>query len=577
MINKIWKPVFVACTIGCLASCSDQMDYNEYNIYDKDYITQNFANVGGFMSDIYNTVDYDFGNYSSGAMQASATDESEYSIMGNGIEDFYNGAWGPTNAKNGIWNSMYAGIKTCNHVIHELQGLTFDELKLNSDYAAQLHRYENYKYESRFMRAYFYVCLVRQYGDVPLVTTEISAEEANAVKRTAADEVFKFILDECNEIQSKITEDYSDLGQFATGSEETGRADKLAVLALKARAALYWASPLFNATGDKERYKTAALYTKELLEAAENRGKGLTANYADLWAAASFNTASIMKEILFGRRYGSAGSAGDNLVETNNYPAGIEGGAGGNCPTQNLVDAYDMINGKSINEAGSGYDEQNPYKDRDPRLAATVAVNGDQWPTYSGAAKIETFQGGINGEPLTGATPTGYYLKKLCNGAISLASNSKFTASRHTWLTFRMGEFYLNYAEAVFKYLGSADATSAEFPMSAREAASKTRERVGMPAFEAGIDATTFWTKLCNERFVELAFEGHRFWDVRRWKEADKYFKNIVEMKLTKEADGTITYTRKNVARQWNDKMYLYPIPQAELLKNPNLTQNAGW
>lgn len=577
MINKIWKPVFVACTIGCLASCSDQMDYNEYNIYDKDYITQNFANVGGFMTDIYNTVDYDFGNYSSGAMQASATDESEYSILGNGIEDFYNGAWSPTNAKNGIWNSMYAGIKTCNHVIHELQGLTFDELKLNSDYAAQLHRYENYKYESRFMRAYFYFCLVRQYGDVPLVTTEISAEEANAVKRTAADEVFKFILDECNEIQSKITEDYSDLGQFATGSEETGRADKLAVLALKARAALYWASPLFNATGDKERYKTAALYTKELLEAAENRGKGLTANYTDLWAAASFNTASIMKEILFGRRYGSAGSAGDNLVETNNYPAGIEGGAGGNCPTQNLVDAYDMINGKSINEAGSGYDEQNPYKDRDPRLAATVAVNGDQWPTYSGAAKIETFQGGINGEPLTGATPTGYYLKKLCNGAISLASNSKFTASRHTWLTFRMGEFYLNYAEAVFKYLGSADATSAEFPMSAREAASMTRERAGMPAFDTGMDAASFWTKLCNERFVELAFEGHRFWDVRRWKEADKYFKNIVEMKLTKEADGTITYTRKNVTRQWNDKMYLFPIPQAELLKNSNLTQNAGW
>lgn len=576
MTNKIWKSVFVVCAAGCMASCADQMDYNEYNIYDKDYITQNFANVGGFMTDIYNTVDYDFGNYSSGAMQASATDESEYSILGNAIEDFYNGAWSATNAKATIWNNMYTGIKTCNHVIHELQGLTFDELKLNSDYAAQLHRYENYKYESRFMRAYFYFCLVRQYGDVPLVTTEISAEEANAVTRTSADEVFKFIMDECADIQSKITANYSDLGDYATSSEETGRADKLAVLALKARAALYWASPLFNPSGDKERYHTAALYTKELLTAAEERGKGLTANYADLWAAASFNTASIMKEILYGRRYYSSAS-GDNLVETNNYPAGIEGGSGGNCPTQNLVDAYDMINGKSINEAGSGYDEQNPYKDRDPRLAATVAVNGDQWPTYSGAAKIETFQGGINGEPLTGATPTGYYLKKLCNGAISLASNSKFTASRHTWLTFRMGEFYLNYAEAVFKYLGSADATSAEFPMSAREAASKTRERVGMPAFEAGIDATTFWTKLCNERFVELAFEGHRFWDVRRWKEADKYFKSITEMKLTKEADGTITYTRKNVTRQWNDKMYLFPIPQTELLKNPNLTQNAGW
>ena len=98
-----------------------------------------------------------------------------------------------------------------------------------------------------------------------------------------------------------------------------------------------------------------------------------------------------------------------------------------------------------------------------------------------------------------------------------------------------------------------------------------------MPAFEEGMDAATFWTKLCNERFVELAFEGHRFWDVRRWKEADKYFKNIVEMKLTKEADGSITYARKNVSRQWDDKMYFFPIPQTELIKNKNLKQNSGW
>ena len=158
-----------------------------------------------------------------------------------------------------------------------------------------------------------------------------------------------------------------------------------------------------------------------------------------------------------------------------------------------------------------------------------------------------------------------------------MASNSKFKESRHTWLTFRLGEFYLNYAEAVFKYLGGADITSMEFPMSARAAASKTRQRAGMPDFEQGMDANTFWTKLCNERFVELAFEGHRFWDVRRWKEADQYFKNIVEMKLIKEADGSITYVRKNVSRQWDDKMYLFPIPQSERSKNPNLTQNPGW
>ncbi len=571
---KLNKIIIGALATLALASCNDQMEYKEYNIYDKDYITKNFGNVGGFMTDIYNTVEYDFGNYSGGAMQASATDESMYSKLGNAIEDFYNGAWSPSNAKGSIWSSMYSGIKVCNHVLEQMQGLTFDELVLNKDYTQQMHRYQNYQYEARFMRAYFYFALVRQYGGVPLVTTEISAEEANSIARSSADDIFKFIIDECNDIQNKIIADYSDLGDYALGTEESGRADKLAVLALKARAALYWASPLFNASNDKERYHTAATYTKELLTAAEARGKGLTDKYADLWDAASFNTPTIMKEILFGRRYYKSAS-GDNLVETNNYPVGIEGGAGGNCPTQNLVDAYDMkTSGLSINETGSGYDAKNPYNDRDPRLAATVAVNGDQWPTYSGAAKLETFQGGINGEPLTGATPTGYYLKKLCNGAISLASNSKLKESRHTWLTFRMGEAYLNYAEAVFKYLGSADATSVEFPMSAREAANKTRQRVGMPGLASTGD---FWTRLCNERFVELAFEGHRFWDVRRWKEADKYFKTITEMKLTKNDDGSITYTRQNVSRQWSEKMYLFPIPQTERMKNPNLTQNPGW
>ena len=76
---------------------------------------------------------------------------------------------------------------------------------------------------------------------------------------------------------------------------------------------------------------------------------------------------------------------------------------------------------------------------------------------------------------------------------------------------------------------------------------------------------------------VELAFEGHRFWDVRPWKEADKFLKSITEMKLTLGDDGTINYARNTVSRQWDDKMYLFPIPQTELIKNPNLTQNPGW
>ncbi len=570
------KIIIIFASALLASSCAKQMDYHEYNIYDKDYITLNFSNVGGFMTDIYNTVPYDFGNFSGGAMQSSATDESVYSRMGNAIEDFYNGGWSPSNAKSTIWSSMYKGIATCNDFLTQMQGLKFDDLVLNDDYKQQMYRYENYKYEARFMRAFFYFLLVRQYGGVPIVGETMTPQEINVLSRSSSDEVFKYVIDECQAIQDLIIKDYGDLGDMALPTAETGRADNLAVLALKARAALYWASPLFNPSADKERWRTAALYYKELVAECDARGKGLSAKYDDLWSTNNYTDAGIVKEIIFARRYYSSAS-GDNLVETSNYPVGIEGGAGGNCPTQNLVDAYDMLNGKSIDEDGSGYDEANPYVGRDPRFAMTVAYNGSQWPTYSGAPLLQTYVGGANAQPISGGTPTGYYLRKLCHGEISLASNGRVKTNFHSYVHFRMGGIYLDYAEAVFRALGSADATSSEFPVSARELVSRTRVRVGMPELPVGLSSEAFWEKYKNERMVELAFEGHRFWDVRRWKEADKYFKNIVEMKITKRDDGSFSYERQNVSRQWDDKMYLFPIPQTETMKNPNLEQNPGW
>lgn len=564
--------------LAVASSCSDKMEYNEYNVYDKDYITTTFTKVGGFMTDIYNKIDYDFGQNFSGAVLASATDESEYSRAGNTIETFYNGSWSPTNAMGSMWSSMYEGINICNHVLSEMQGLTFDDLKLNSDYEAQMYRYNNYRHECRLLKAYFYFELVRRYGGVPLIKQTSAAEDINGMSRSSADEVFQYIIDECDAVKDSIIKDYADEGNFQIAPAETGRVNDLFALALKARAALYWASPLFNTTNDAERWHTAALYTKQLIEACEKRGMGLASDYASLWATDNWSNEAISKEIIFGRRiYGSGSNGTSNTFESYNYPIGFEGGKGGNCPTQNLVDAYDMkATGLGINEAGSGYDEANPYTGRDPRFAATVAVNGDTWPTAY-KKKLQTYYGGSNAEPVSGGTPTGYYVKKLCHGNLDLSANSKLKTDNHTWVVFRLGEFYLNYAEAVFRYLGSAEATSGEFAMSAREALNKTRVRAGMPAFAAGMDNAAFWEKYKKERMVELAFEGFRFWDVRRWKEADKYFKSITEMKLTKDSDGTISYTRKQVSREWDDKMYLFPIPVTEMLKDKALVQNPGW
>lgn len=535
---KLNHYIYGALMLLGLASCSDQMDYRETNIYDWDYVVKNFGNVGGFMTEIYNHADYDYGQNYGGAMLASASDESQFSATGTSIENFYNGTWSASNANSSVWKNMYDGIKVCNVVLDKFQGLKFDELVLNPDYEQQLFRYENYKWEARFWRAYFYFNLVRQYGGVPIVSPDMTTSQINSLSRKTSDEVYQYIFDECDEVKDSIIKNYSDLGNNTLPNDpaDDGCVNDLGVMALKARTALYWASPLNNPSGDKERYHKAALYTKELLDSCKKRDMHLLAKYEDLWSTTSYQDKS---EIIFGRRiYGTGKEGASSVVEKYNYPFGISGGSSAsNCPTQNLVDAYEMqATGKGIYEQGSGYDEANPYNGRDPRFEATVAKNGDLWPTVYKKA-LETYEGGTNAEPLIGATPTGYYLKKHCHGAIDLRSNSKYKEDNHTWITYRLGEFYLNYAERVFKYLGSATATSAEFPMSADEAINIVRKRSNMPDFPTTLSNDEFWNKYKNERMVELAFEGHRFWDVRRWKEADKYFKNIVEMKITKNGN----------------------------------------
>lgn len=568
---KLTNTIYGIAAALLLAGCSDKMNYKEYSNYDADYVKRTFGDVGGLISDIYLGVDTDWGNYS-GAMLSSASDESQYAYSGNTVENFYNGAWSPSTPMSSMWTSCYESIAKCNRYLAEFTGLTFPELVLLPDYAQEMYRYNNYQYEVRFMRAYFFFNLVRQYGAIPMPLEGMDTDEINTLSRTPAQDVFDFIISECAAIQDSIIADYENLGDMALNEpSETGRVDKVTVLALKARASLYAASPLFNTTGDQSLWYRAATANKELLDACEEKGMSLVEDYSSLWTALSYTDAR--DELIFGRRANTT----TNSFERYNFPVGLENCSGGNCPTQTLVDAYEMqATGLRPDEAGSGYDENDPYTGRDPRLALTIAVNGEvNWPTWN-TTPLQTYQNGANGEPLSGGTPTGYYLKKYCQGSLITATTGSSTAY-HTWITFRLGEFYLNYAEAVFRYLGSPYATSSEFPMSAAEAVNMTRARSEMPDVPLTLTNDEFWEKYENERMVELAFENHRFWDVRRWREGDEHFSSIDQMKITLNSDGSFTYTRQTVSRQWDDKMYLFPIPQTEIAKNPNLTQNEGW
>ncbi len=546
-IKNIWSLVAAAVV---LVSCGDKMDYKEYSVYDEDYVKTTFARSAGLVTSAYNDLDYDFGNYS-GALLASATDEAVYSHSGNAIEKFYDGGWSASsNNDASLWTKCWRGISYANLFLDKFKDETFEDYILDLDYKAEIHQYQNLQYEARFLRAYYYFLLVRSFGGVPLITANLDANEANTQPRVSSDEIFQFIISECAAIQDLIVKDYSDLGNLQLKSKnETGRANNLAVLALKARAALYYASPLFNATGDKERWHQAALANKELIDECKGRGMKLTNDYGSLFQKDNWQNS---EECIFVRRIVSA----SNTFEKYNFPIGLENAGGGNCPTQNLVEAY---------EPG------------DIRLEATVAQNGEQWPNNT----LETFIGGANGQPIAYATPTGYYLKKYVNKSLTIGA-SNATTERHHWVMFRLGEFYLNYAEAMLNYTGGGYETASGLSMTAAQAVNVVRTRAKLANIAADLSASQFAERLENERFVELAFEGHRFYDLRRWKKAgDAKYRTIKTMQITKNADGTFNYNVQTDAQTrsyWDDKMYLFPIAQSEILKSGGaLTQNPGW
>ena len=537
-IKNIWSLVAAAVV---LVSCGDKMDYKEYSVYDEDYVKTTFARSAGLVTSAYNDLDYDFGNYS-GALLASATDEAVYSHSGNAIEKFYDGGWSASsNNDASLWTKCWRGISYANLFLDKFKDETFEDYILDLDYKAEIHQYQNLQYEARFLRAYYYFLLVRSFGGVPLITANLDANEANTQPRVSSDEIFQFIISECAAIQDLIVKDYSDLGNLQLKSKnETGRANNLAVLALKARAALYYASPLFNANNDKERWHQAALANKELIDECKGRGMKLTSDYGSLFQKDNWQNS---EECIFVRRIVSA----SNTFEKYNFPIGLENAGGGNCPTQNLVEAYE---------------------EGDIRLEATVAQNGEQWPNNT----LETFIGGANGQPIAYATPTGYYLKKYVNKSLTIGA-SNATTERHHWVT---------YAEAMLNYTGGGYETASGLSMTAAQAVNVVRTRAKLPNIATDLSASQFAERLENERFVELAFEGHRFYDLRRWKKAgDAKYRTIKTMQITKNADGTFNYNVQTDAQTrsyWDDKMYLFPIAQSEILKSGGaLTQNPGW
>jgi hypothetical protein len=254
--------------------------------------------------------------------------------------------------------------------------------------------------------------------------------------------------------------------------------------------------------------------------------------------------------------------------ETINLPAGSFGGWGGTTPTQNLVDAYEMKDGRPIGQSPL-YNPLDPYKDRDPRFYATVLYNGSVF----GDKPIETFEGGANSTKVSDdASNTGYYIRKFLDPSPQKMTQLYPSTSDQDWIYIRYAEVLLNYAEAQNEAVGP-DATVYSAINGVR-----ARPSVNQPPLPASLSKENMRQLIRNERRVELSFEEHRFFDIRRWGIAKQVLNGpAYGMKITKTATG-FTYDRiifEN--RVFNDKMVVLPIPQAEIDKNPAAKQIAGW
>lgn len=562
---KLKNIIISALAVATLASCVD-LDYSEVTTNDEQWVYQS-PNYGiqrlvtSLYARIPNGIDKNFEG-GSGATFAAACDEADCALSNSNVRKFYNGGWSPINPFAYTWENSYKAIAEANNYLEKQYKIDLSAYENNNDYQAMKNKFDLFEYETRFLRAWFYFELVRTYGDVPFTLKSITNDEANRLKRTPAIEVMDWIVAEMDRIAEFLPITYA-----TELNTDIGRATKPMCLALKARTLLYKASPLFNTANNRQWWHDAAQATHDLLVRADGWGIKL-GKYADIWGPDNGDGT----EVIFAEKQGALSS-----WEKYNYPVGVENGQSGMCPTQTLVDAYEYQDSretfgsrhaaKTINLSTS-----NPYEGLDPRFAMTVVKNGDLWPNYN-TNPIEVFEGGLNASPLTNATQTGYYLKKYCDPNVNISTNNA-TETQHAWVLMRLGEFYLNYAEAMFNYYGDANAKG-EFTMSANDAVNKIldREDVQMPHWT---DNTDWKARYERERMVELAFEDHRFWDIRRWKQGDSQ-KQVKVVRLSKNQNGDVLMTRSTLNRGWNDKFYFFPIPFSELNKNSNLTQNPGW
>lgn len=504
------------------------------------------------------------------------------------------GAWNPSDyAVAAYWDNNYNAIRKANLFLDNIAKTPMDQTE-KSRWIGEAH----------FLRAFFYFLLFRLYGPVPVIDHVVSTDAIfSKFERMPLQQVADFIVRDCDTAASLLPMTYT--------ADEDGRATKAAALALKSRLLLYMASPLYNGNPDyanltnkdgthlfpasynKDKWQQAADAAKICIDECEAAGYHLyyspdsdpEHSYQELFLD-NWNS-----EVLFARNEGNTWDAND--LNRSAFPNGM-GGWGGLSPTQELVDAYQMADGQDpilgYNADGSpiinpqsgytttGFANQpgkywpsnisNRYVNREPRFYASINYNGARWA----GRRVEFWLTGLDGLSGHGRDHcvTGYLMKKGIDSTINIPQGKWVTT---TWIYFRLGEQYLNYAEAL---------NEAQGPVSdVYRYVDAIRTRAGLPPLTTGLSQDQMREAIHHERRIEMAFEMQRYFDCRRWKTAASIFAGQfhgMDINAGHSLQDPAFYVKTVTSnRVFTKKDYLWPIPQGEIDKDPSLVQNPGW
>lgn len=583
MKQVIYRCLLALFCYALFTSCSDILDKKPLTEISENDIWSDPALVQAYVNARYNRVGHGWTE----SMQSSAVDETELTwLRGCDVINFgrlsptdlgrMNGGWWGWDHRS--WASEWGQIANCNIFFERIDEVPFTDESLRT----------RMKGEVRFIRALMYNDLIVRWGAMPLITNSYTLndiEEILSQKRATYKECVDFMVSELDKAATELPASYT--------GDNWGRATSVAAMALKSRILLYAASDLMNVdvtnplvgytSPESDRWAKAAEAAKKAIDFALNNGYNLYTNYSDPttnYRNIFLDTSEGNNEVIFCRQ-GTKSSLGESLssLEQWNFSNGF-GGWGGNCPLQELVDDYQMTDGSSFDWNNPTH-SANPYENRDPRFYATILYDGAEWKdrvleTYLDVnnAGEETGTGGKDsryGVESWNTSPTGYNIVKFLDETYT--GNSWNFPNPKNWIWLRLAEQYLNLAEALYR---------AGDEIGARAAVNVIRQRAQMPDISASGNSLLEAIKI--ERRVELVFEEHRYFDVRRWKEGEKYLNRTVHAIMVKKyPDGSKKYAvgplRSDVGgnRIFHNFMYWLPIQKTEIDKNPNLLQNPGY